>query len=739
MARRGSKFEDQIMSMARAKTQKYDDHKGLIHDFLTNYQSNDKKDHTKTHGRKKYLGMLQRIVDREQHTVWLDLGELEAYFREKDEDDLVEQIKLNASRYLDFCYDACIRAMPDKSPSVHDDEVEDWYRKVAENNPESEIPPHVKCKFQVRLVPGAVKPRKLREIKSADVGSLVTLQGTVTRCSPVRPKVEVCTYQCSVCLRENYQVIDKEQYTPVHECASEECEGNKVAGLLHACLASSKLVRCQDLRLQEAPGEVPTGTVPRMTRVLLLGDNTRKCVPGDRVTITGVFVPVKETGFKQMKKGPMIDVVLEAHWIEKEKQGSVAIPQDMQDKLLKESHSHDMYERLAASMAPEIFGHEDVKKALLLMLVGGVNKHLEDGMKLRGDMHMLLMGDPGVAKSQLIKHVCQIAPRAVYTSGKGSSSVGLTAAIVKDSNTGEVTLEGGALVMADNGVCAIDEFDKMDESDRTAIHEVMEQQTVSIAKAGITTSLNARASLICAANPAYGRYNMRKSPVQNINLPDSLLSRFDLTWVLIDKVDAEKDFQLARHVGHVHKHKAAPDEDLGRIFNELEMRQFISLARDKEPKIDEALQYTIINTYAQLRSDESNSSDDAERFSYTTPRTLLAMLRLSQARARLRLNDTVELSDFEEAQRLILASKESAMEDPEDDSRRRVDAESQIYTLIRQQCEKKPGEWLKRTELERMITLKGFKADQLDETIQVYVAVDVFEQSDDRARLRLVE
>merc|ERR1719428_266918 len=198
---------------------------------------------------------------------------------------------------------------------------------------------------------------------------------------------------------------------------------------------------------------------------------------------------------------------------------------------------------------------------MILLLVGGVHKQKDDGMKLRGDMHMLLMGDPGVAKSQLLKHVCRVAPRAVYTSGKGSSSVGLTAAIVKDPNTSEVTLEGGALVMADRGLCAIDEFDKMDESDRTAIHEVMEQQTVSIAKAGITTSLNARTTVLAAANPAYSRWNLNKSIVENINLPDSLLSRFDLQFVLIDKVDNSSDMKLAQHVGYVHQYLQAPPND----------------------------------------------------------------------------------------------------------------------------------------------------------------------------------
>ncbi|XP_074927421.1 DNA replication licensing factor MCM7 [Chelonoidis abingdonii] len=243
--------------------------------------------------------------------------------------------------------------------------------------------------------------------------------------------------------------------------------------------------------------------------------------------------------------------------VEKEDVNEAMRLMEMSKDSLLGDKEEDFYDKLAASIAPEIYGHEDVKKALLLLLVGGVDRNPR-GMKIRGNINICLMGDPGVAKSQLLSYIDRLAPRSQYTTGRGSSGVGLTAAVLRDPLTGELALEGGALVLADQGVCCIDEFDKMLESDRTAIHEVMEQQTISIAKAGVLATLNARCAILAAANPAYGRYNPKRSLEQNVQLPAALLSRFDLLWLIQDRPDRDNDLRLAQHITYVHQHSRQP-------------------------------------------------------------------------------------------------------------------------------------------------------------------------------------
>lgn len=326
----------------------------------------------------------------------------------------------------------------------------------------------------------------LRSIRSQSIGKLVTIRGMIVRASDVKPCCVVATYTCDNCGCEIYQVVqNKREFMPQRLCPSAECRSQGGAkDSLHLQTRGSKFEKFQEIKIQELPSQVPMGHVPRSMSVHCRGEMTRQATPGDVVTIDGIFLPqrVAESGYGAMKAGLISTTFLEAQNIlvhKKSYDDSIAdsLSEEARAKLDEEimdiATGEDPIGQLSASLAPEIFGHEDIKRALLLQLVSGCTRRLPDGMRIRGDINICLMGDPGVAKSQLLKHVASVAPRGVYTTGKGSSGVGLTAAITKDMATGEMALEGGALVLADQGICAIDEFDKMDENDRTAIHEVM--------------------------------------------------------------------------------------------------------------------------------------------------------------------------------------------------------------------------------------------------------------------------
>ena len=316
----------------------------------------------------------------------------------------------------------------------------------------------------------------------------------------------------------------------------------------------SQFIDQQVLKLQEAPDQVPVGELPR--HILISADRylSNRVVPGSRCTVMGVFSIYQSKGPKKAQnsavalRNPYLRSIGIQADIDHTLKGSAVFTEEEEQEFLELSRRSDLYKVFTDCIAPSIYGNSDIKKAIACLLMGGSKKILPDGMKIRGDINVLLLGDPGTAKSQLLKFVQKAAPIAIYTSGKGSSAAGLTASVQRDTSTKEFYLEGGAMVLADNGVVCIDEFDKMRDEDRVAIHEAMEQQTISIAKAGLTTILNARTSVLAAANPIFGRYDDLKSPGENIDFQTTILSRFDMIFIVKDEHEKGRDERIARHV-----------------------------------------------------------------------------------------------------------------------------------------------------------------------------------------------
>jgi replicative DNA helicase Mcm len=487
----------------------------------------------------------------------------------------------------------------------------------------------------------------LRSIGADHIEQLISFDGIVVRATPVRPLLINGVFKCKC-----GAVISVPQtgffIRPPLRCENPHCRRE---GGFELVIEKSEFLNSQELRIQERPEDLPPGQLPRAVEVFALDDIVDIARPGDRVSITGIIRARPEIipGKGRLR---LFQMFIDANHIEtvgKEIEAIEISPED--EKKIKEIAKREfIHKDIVSSIAPSIYGYEEVKEAIMYLLFGGIPKTTLEGVTIRGDIHVLLVGDPGTAKSQLLQYVARVSPRGLYTSGRGTTAAGLTAAVIRE-RAGGMALEAGALVLSDKGIACIDEIDKMKDEDRVAIHEAMEQQTVSVAKGGIIATLNARASILAAANPKFGRYEDRLTVAENINIPIVILSRFDLIFIEKDRPVKETDERLSEHILTVHrtggsaaKPPIAPDL----------LRKYISYARSRvHPKLTDEASKRLRDFYLKMREQSGGAEGSPIAI---TPRQLEALVRIAEARAKAALRNEITAMDAEAAIKIVQKS-----------------------------------------------------------------------------------